>query len=131
MFNAGRQIFREIAPIPKGELSSGISTNNLYSDLNPETFYFRLDVIEGHTELVQTPPPRPQLNSFHLDIKDTTLDLPRYSSRDITVRSKLMGSGYIGEVMICGLDMCCKIATAQSTKAGRLHSLTESSESQR
>ncbi|KAH7356676.1 hypothetical protein BKA65DRAFT_604464 [Rhexocercosporidium sp. MPI-PUGE-AT-0058] len=115
---AGWQKVRELAPvIPNADSSPRISTQNLHCDLNPETYYFCFVVTEGHAEIVPTPPPPPQLNSFHLDLKDNTLDLPRYSSRDITVTSKLMGLGYIAKVSIRGLDMCCKIGTSQTFKA--------------
>ncbi|KAH6703024.1 hypothetical protein BKA61DRAFT_494016 [Leptodontidium sp. MPI-SDFR-AT-0119] len=114
VFSAGWQKFRAIAPPIPGDRRS---TKNLHSDLNPETFYFRLVVTKGHAKMVQKDPPPPQLNSFCLNLKDSTQDLPRYSSRDITVTSKLMGSGYIAKVLVQGLDMCCKISTAQSFKA--------------
>ncbi|CZR53809.1 uncharacterized protein PAC_03691 [Phialocephala subalpina] len=118
VFDAGWQKFRAIAPlVPKGDSSPRISTKNLHSDLNLETFYFRLVVTKGHAEIVQTPPHPPQFNYFYLNLKDNTLDLPRYSSRDITVTGKLMGSGYIAKVLISGLDMCYKIGTTQSFKA--------------
>lgn len=94
-----------------------IPIKSLHTDLNPETFYFRLVVTEGHTEIVQTTPPPLQSNSFYLNMTDNTLDLPCYPSRDITVTSKLMGSGYIAKVLVSGLDVCCKIGTAQSFKA--------------
>ena len=102
---------------PRRRLSPRISTKDLHSDLNPETLYLRLVVTEGHAEIVQTPTHPSQFISFHLNLKDNTLDLPRYSSRDITVASKLMGSGYIAKVSTRGLDMCCKISTTQSFKA--------------
>jgi len=118
VFDAGWQKFRAIAPpILRGDSCPRISTKNLHSDLNPETFYFRLVVTEGHAEIVQTPPRPPQFNSFYLNLKDNTLDLPRYSSRDIAVTSRLMGSGYIAKVLISGLDMCCKIGTTQTFTA--------------
>ncbi|KAL2073758.1 hypothetical protein VTL71DRAFT_11084 [Oculimacula yallundae] len=118
IFDVGWQQFRAIAPpILEGDSCPEIATRSLHSEINPETYYFRLVVIEGQVEMVQEPPPQPQPNSFHLDLKDDTLDLPRYSSRDITVTRKLMGLGYIAKVIIRGLDMCCKIATAQTFKA--------------
>ena len=116
-FKAGWKKFRDLAPIPEGGSSPGTSTQNLHSELNPEIFYFRFVVTKGQADIVRTPPPPPQLCRFHLDLKDNALDLPRYSSRDIMVTSKLMGSGYIAKVVISGLHMCCKIATAQTFKA--------------
>ncbi|KAK0120228.1 hypothetical protein ONS95_011634 [Cadophora gregata] len=115
VFDAGWQTFRAIAPpIPEGNACARTSTQNLYSELNPEKFYLRLIVTEGRTEIVRTPPPRPQPDSIHLNLGDNPLNLPRYFSRDISVMGKLVGSGYIARVMINGLDMCCKIATAHS-----------------
>jgi hypothetical protein len=115
VFDVGWQKFRAIAlTIPKVD---SFPMNNLYSDLNPDIFYFRRIETEGDAEIVQMPPHPPQLNPFYLNLKDNTLDLPRYSSRDITVTSKLMGLGYIAKVLISGLDMCCEIGTTQSFKA--------------
>ncbi|KAH6719147.1 hypothetical protein BKA61DRAFT_271496 [Leptodontidium sp. MPI-SDFR-AT-0119] len=118
VISAGWQKFKAMAPlIPGGDSYPSMSKKNLYSDLNPEIFYFRLVVTEGHAEMVQKPPPPPQLDSLHLNLKDNALDLPRYSSRDITVTSRLMGSGYIAKVSICGVDMCCKMNTVYSFRA--------------
>jgi hypothetical protein len=118
VFNAGWQKFRAIAPpILEGDSSSRTPAKSLHSDLNPEIFYFSVVVTKEHAEIVQTTPHPPQSNLFYLNPKDNTVDLPRYSSRDITVTSKLMGLGYIAKVLISGLDMCCKIGTTQSFKA--------------
>merc|ERR1712000_161693 len=114
VFNAGWQKFRAIAPPIRKDRRS---TKNLHADLNPETFYFRLVVNKGHAEMVQKDPPSPQLNSFCLNLKNSTQDLPRYSSRDITITSKLIGTGYIAKVSVQGHDMCCKTGTIQTFKA--------------
>ena len=114
VFNAGWQKFRAIAPPIREDRRS---TKNLHADLNPETFYFRLVVNKGHAEIVEKDPPSSQLNSFCLNLKNSTQDLPRYSSRDITITSKLIGTGYIAKVSVQGHDMCCKTGTIQTFKA--------------
>lgn len=51
IFSTGWQKFRAVAPpIPENRRST---KKNLHSDLNPETFYFRLVVTKGHAEMVQ------------------------------------------------------------------------------
>jgi hypothetical protein len=82
---------------------------DLHSYLNPETFYFRVDVVGGKVELVQESAP-PSIRPFHLTIDDTS-SLQRYSATDILVLETFPRVGNITKVLANGKEVCCKIAT--------------------
>jgi len=108
IYEAGRRIFAQLAPGP--ENGAPEFPKNLYSDLYPETFYFRLAVVGGNIQIVQKRFPQQQNRHFHLTIENG-FDWPKYLARNIAVTNKLMGTGYIARVSVNGQDMCCKIGT--------------------
>jgi hypothetical protein len=88
---------------------------NLHTDLNPETFYFRLVGVGEKVSLVKESSPPPK-RPFYLDTSDI-LNLPRYSARDIFVSKKFLAIGYIAKVSVNAQSMCCKIANAMHGRA--------------
>lgn len=119
LLEVGWRAFRAVAPaIPQQNRISNLTcTKNLHAELNPETFYFRLVMDQGNAEIVQSDPSTKSGPSY-LKLKDGTCNLPRYPSREITVTEKVFGTaGYIAEVLVAGLEMCCKIVTRATVKA--------------
>ncbi|TVY42044.1 hypothetical protein LCER1_G008983 [Lachnellula cervina] len=114
IYDAGWCKFAPLAPgIERGPSTPPMS---LYSALNPETFYFRLVVDGANADVIQEYPSRPLFGPDYVAI-NITVNLPRYSVRDITVIEKLMGTGYIAKVSVNGQDMCCKVLVPNQVKA--------------
>ncbi|KAI0424536.1 hypothetical protein F5Y09DRAFT_347622 [Xylaria sp. FL1042] len=108
----GRSLFDQLAPPPAPDTSTPV---DLHSLIFPKeySFFFRTNVESNTAELI------PKSN------KDTTthekfelkyqlpanqdLSLPKFSTRDIHVREKLLGDGYIARVSAGGREMCCKV----------------------
>lgn len=109
IFDAGWQIFAQLAPSPK--VKAPEFPKNLLLDLYPETYYFRL-VMAGETaEIRQSPTLYEATPRFSLESKGD-FSWPQYLATNIVVTQKLMGSGYIARMSINGQDMCCNIDTA-------------------
>ncbi|KFY94368.1 hypothetical protein V500_03307 [Pseudogymnoascus sp. VKM F-4518 (FW-2643)] len=111
IYECAWQTFAPLAPV----INLPKPPSDLHSDLNPETFYYRLDLVDGKVGLVQetAPPPR---QPFHLAIGDA-LDLQIYSAKDIKVLQKFPALGYIAKVLANGQEACCKIGTTIHGKA--------------
>ncbi|KAL5316987.1 hypothetical protein ACEPPN_016039 [Leptodophora sp. 'Broadleaf-Isolate-01'] len=114
IFEAGWRIFAQLAPSPENRAAS--FPTNLYSDLYPETFYFRLVVVGGTAQIRQESSPQHQNHHLYLVTKDG-FHWPKYPARNIVVTKKLMGTGYIAKVTVDGQNMCCKIGTMTSRAA--------------
>lgn len=110
-YDCAWQTFAPLAPT----INSPKPPLDLYSDLNPETFYYRLDLVDGKIGLVQETAP-PLRQPFRLAIGDA-LDLQIYSVKDIIVLEKFPALGYIAKVLANGQEACCKIRTTMHGKA--------------
>jgi hypothetical protein len=108
IYEAGWRMFAQLAPSPENRAPG--FPKNLYSDLYPEIFYFRLVVVGENAQIVPKRSLQQQSRHFHLTIKDG-FDWPKYLARNIVVTNKLMGTGYIARVSVDGEGMCCKIGT--------------------
>jgi hypothetical protein len=56
IYEAGWRIFTQLAPSPENRAPE--FPKNLYSDLDPEAFYFRLVVVGGSVQIVQNSSPQ-------------------------------------------------------------------------
>lgn len=112
IYECAWQTFAPLAPV----INLPKPPSDLHSDLNPETFYYRLDLVDGgKAGLVQetAPPPR---QPFNLAIGDA-LDLQVYPAKDIIVLQKFPALGYIAKVLANGQEACCKVRTTIHGKA--------------
>jgi len=114
IYEAGPQEFAHLAPKLENELPG--SRIDLYSDLNPETFYLRLVMVEGTANTTQEYPTQSQYDAFCWTINDTQ-NLPKHSAREIIFTERFLGTGYIAKVSVNGRDMCCKVVTNFHGKA--------------
>lgn len=117
----GKSTFDQLAPPP----ALGISdSSDLHCLLFPKEYSFRFRTQDNRPELVlrdaqsdgtsqDTEPqngssPGPSEHLFHLTISEDT-KLTRFSTQDIVVLKKLVGDGYIAQVMVEGQVLCSKV----------------------
>lgn len=106
IYECAWEAFAPLAPA----ITSPESPSDLHTHLNPDSFYYRLDMVGGKAGLVQEHPP-PPMPPFYLTISDA-LNIQRHSAKDILVLEKFPAIGYIAKVLINGQEACCKIGTA-------------------
>lgn len=111
IYECAWQTFAPLAPA----ITPPKSPADLHTHLNPETFYFSLNMVEQKVVLVQesSPPPMPP---FNLAITDRCI-LQRYLMRDISILKKFSGIGYIAKALVNGREVCCKIGSTTNGTA--------------
>ncbi|KAI0399834.1 hypothetical protein F4802DRAFT_587586 [Xylaria palmicola] len=111
---AGRSLFDRLAPPPAPDTSTPV---DLHSLLFPKEylFFFRTNVESNTAELIPkgnedtTTTTHEKFELKYQPPANPDLSLPKFSTRDIHVRQKLLGDGYIARVSAGGRDMCCKV----------------------
>jgi hypothetical protein len=105
-------LFDHLAPSPALDTSTPV---DLHSLIFPKeySFFFRTNVESNTAELI---PKGNENTTTHEKFKlkyqlpaNQDLSLPQFSTRDIHVRQKLLGDGYIARVSAGGREMCCKV----------------------
>lgn len=111
---AGRSLFDQLAPPPAPDTST--TPVDLHSLIFPKeySFFFRTNVESSTVELIpngneDTTPTHEKFDLKYQLPANQDLSLPTFSTRDIQVREKLLGDGYIARVSAGGREMCCKV----------------------